>query len=272
MPVPYGALPDAVNGDLLFDVADGIARITLNRPSRGNSFTVAMFPQFRTVWEEVRTNDDIRCVIITGAGDRHFCTGVDVDSVAAAGKVAMGSGNITDELHFTSRQTRVWKPVICAVNGLAAGGGLHFVVDSDIVVAVEHAAFLDSHVNVGQVGGIENTGLARRLPLGTALRMTLQGRNYRLSAARAYQLGLVDELTAPERLMETALQIARDIAANSPQAVSLSQQAVWASTEMPYSQAAEYGWSLVRSHWSHPDFVEGPQAFAERRPPRWTVG
>ncbi|MEO3856356.1 enoyl-CoA hydratase/isomerase family protein [Acrocarpospora sp. B8E8] len=272
MPVPFGALPEDADADLLFDVADGIARITLNRPARGNSLTVAMFPQFRAVWEEVRMNAEIRCVIITGAGGRHFCTGVDVDSVAETGRVAMGSGNISDELHFTSRQNRVWKPVICAVNGLVAGGGLHFVVDSDIVVAVEHAEFLDTHVNVGQVGGIENTGLARRLPLGTALRMTLQGRNFRLPAARAYQLGLVDELTAPDQLMDTALQIARDIAANSPQAVSLSQQAVWASTEMPYSQAAEYGWSLVRSHWSHPDFVEGPRAFAERREPRWTAG
>jgi enoyl-CoA hydratase/carnithine racemase len=273
VPVPIGDLPGATEGDLLFDVDEGgIARLTFNRPERGNSLTVSMFPQFRAIWEEVRLNDAIRCVIITGTGTKHFSTGVDVDSVAATGTTAMGSGNITDEIHFTARQNHVWKPVVCAVNGLANGGGLHFVVDSDIVVAAEGAAFMDTHVNVGQVGAIENTGLARRLPLGTALRMTLQGRGYRLPAERAYQLGLVDELVAPEDLLPTATAIARDIVAASPQAVSLSQQAVWASTEMPYSQAVEYGWSLIRAHWSHPDYVEGPRAFAERRAPRWTTG
>ncbi|MEU5884734.1 enoyl-CoA hydratase/isomerase family protein [Spirillospora sp. NPDC047279] len=272
MTVPLGRLPDAETGDLLFRVDDdGVAHLRLNRPERGNAITVEMFPQLRAVWEEVRTNTAIRCVIVTGTGERHFCTGVDVDSVAATGKVSMGAGNITDEIVFTSRQNAVWKPVICAVNGLAVGGGLHFVVDADIVVAAEHAAFMDTHVNVGMVGGIENTGLARRLPLGTALRMTLQGRSFRLPAARAHHFGLVDELTSTADLLPTALQIARDIAANSPQAVSLSQQAIWAATEMPYTQSVEYAWGLVRSHWSHPDFTEGPLAFAERRPPRWTV-
>ena len=81
------------------------------------------------------------------------------------------------------------KPVICAVNGLCVGGGLHFVVDSDVVVAAESAAFMDTHVNVGMVGAIENVGLAKRLPLGAALRMTLMGRHYRMTARRAYELG-----------------------------------------------------------------------------------
>jgi enoyl-CoA hydratase/carnithine racemase len=119
------------------------------------------------------------------------------------------------------------------------------------------------------VGGIENVGLAKRLPLGTALRMTLQGRNFRLSAERAYALGLVDELVSPEALLPTARKIAGDIAQNSPHAVSLSQQAVWSALEMPYSQAVEYSYGLVKDQWQHPDFVEGPRAFVERRPPQW---
>jgi E-phenylitaconyl-CoA hydratase len=111
--------------------------------------------------------------------------------------------------------------------------------------------------------------LAKRLPLGTALRMTLQGKNFRLSAERAYQLGLVDELVKPEDLLTTAQDIARDIAANSPHAVSLSQQAIWASLEMPYTQAMEYGFGLVKNQWQHPDFLEGARAFAEKRAPNW---
>ncbi|HEY7045451.1 MAG TPA: enoyl-CoA hydratase-related protein, partial [Nocardioidaceae bacterium] len=181
-------------------------------------------------------------------------------------------GPLTEEVFWSPIHNRVWKPVIVAVNGLVAGGGLHFVVDADIVVAAESAAFVDTHVNVGMVGAIENIGLAKRLPLGTALRMTLQGRNFRLPARRAYELGLVDELVAPEDLLATADTIAADIVGNSPHATSLSKQAIWAAQEMGYHQAMEYGWALARMHWSHPDLAEGARAFAEKRAPQWTTG
>lgn len=97
------------------------------------------------------------------------------------------------------------------------------------------------------------------------------GKGYRMPAARAYQLGLVDELVAPEHLMETADDMARCIAKNSPAAVSLSQQAIWGSLEMGYAQACEYGWALLRMHWAHPDAKEGPRAFSEGREPKWTT-
>src|SRR5205823_4879859 len=140
-------------------------------------------------------------------------------AVAESGRVLSGGGRHDEELFWSSRQNGVWKPTICAVNGIAAAGGLHFVVDSDIVIASENASFMDTHVNVGMVGGVENVGLAKRLPLGAALRMTLQGRNYRMPAARAHQLGLVDELVDPDELLPTALAIASDISANSPSAM-----------------------------------------------------
>jgi enoyl-CoA hydratase/carnithine racemase len=173
-------------------------------------------------------------------------------------------------VHWSPYQNQVWKPVICAVQGLCVGGGLHFVVDSDLVIASENAAFMDSHVNVGMVGALENLGLARRLPLGTALRMTLLGRHYRLSAARAHQLGLVDELVAtPAAVLPAALEMAGAMLANSPQAMALSKQAVWGGLERGYREALESAWALLRRHWSHPDFREGPRAFVEKREPRW---
>ena len=101
--------------------------------------------------------------------------------------------------------------------------------------------------------------------------MTLQGRDYRMSAERAYQLGLVDELVPKEKLMETAEEIAQSILKASPHALSLSKQAVWSSAEMGYKNAIEYGYALLRLHWQHPDFLEGPRAFAERREPQWTT-
>ncbi|EGD54878.1 enoyl-CoA hydratase/isomerase family protein [Gordonia neofelifaecis] len=265
------AAGDQTAPEVLFEKRDHIAYITLNRPHKGNSLTGAMMPMMKDVWGEVRDDPDIRAAIVTGAGEKHFCTGADVDAVALRGGMSTGTGPLTDEVYWSPHQNRVWKPVISAVNGLVAGAGLHFVVDADIVVAADHAAFMDTHVNVGLVGAMENIGLAKRLPLGTALRMTLMGRDYRLPAERAYQLGLVDELVAPGELMETAEQIARSIAANSPAAVSLSKQAVWNSLEAGYSQACEYGWSLLRMHWAHPDSKEGPRAFSERREPQWTT-
>ena len=255
--------------DVLFEVVDHIAHITLNRPASGNALTPAMMAWFRRTWQQIADDSDVRCVLITGNGDRHFCTGADLSGVNERGGVGVGLGRVSQEVSLTARQTNVWKPTVCAVNGLVVGGGLHFVVDADIVVASTAAVFLDSHVNVGMVGGLENVGLAKRLPLGTALRMTLQGKNFRLSAERAYQLGLVDELVEPEDLLTTAQAIARDIAANSPHAVSLSQQAIWASLEMPYTQAMEYGFGLVKNQWQHPDFLEGARAFAEKRAPNW---
>jgi len=257
------------NGDVLYRTDGHLAYITLNRPDRGNAFSPEMKRLLEAAWTEVKRDKQIRCVIVTGAGDRHFCTGADVDRVASAGHVAAGNGPMSEEIRVSPHQNRVWKPVIAAVNGLVNGGGLHFVVDADIIVAAEHAVFMDTHTSVGMVGAVENIGLAKRLPLGQALRMTLQGRNYRLSARRAYELGMVDELVAAGALMSTAESIARDIASNSPEAVSLSKQAIWGALETGYRDAQEYGWALLRMHWAHPDSAEGPRALADKRPPDW---
>jgi len=263
-------LKESLEG-VLYERRDHLAILTLNRPKRGNSLTPAMQRVFRDLWAEVREDHDIRVAIVTAAGERHFSTGFDVSEAEGEDAGSIFSNRPLDESVFWSpHQNRVWKPVICCVNGLAVGGGLHFVVDSDIVIASENAAFMDTHVNVGMVGALENVGLARRLPLGTALRMTLLGKHYRLPARRAFDLGLVDELVpAPADLLPAAERMAEQMLENSPQAMALSKQAVWGSQERGYRDALEYAWSLLRLHWSHPDFEEGPRAFAEKRPPRW---
>jgi E-phenylitaconyl-CoA hydratase len=248
-----------------------VVTLTLDRPDQGNSLTPEMHAEMRRVWTWIRTDPTVRATIITASGDRHFCTGTDVAGVAARGTTNAGDGPLKESVFWTSRQNDVWKPTICAVNGMVAGGGLHFVVDSDIVVAADTASFLDTHVNVGMVGAIENIGLTYRLPLGTALRMTLQGKSFRLGAARAYSLGLVDELVAPEALIDCANSIAEEICRNSPEAVARSLEAMWSSLGVPYEEALEHGWSLVRRHWKHPDFAEGPRAFVEKRAPNWQV-
>lgn len=254
---------------LLFEIDGGIATLTLNRPHEGNALAPALLTELERAWQRVERDDAIRVAIITGTGDRHFCTG------ASVGALEVGQGTLHNKPNalvnrFSPRMCRVTKPVICAVNGLANGGGLHFVADSDIVVASARADFMDSHVSVGQVSGLESVGIARRAGLGAALLLGLAGRGYRMPAERAWQLGMVDLLEAgPAETRARARELAGAIAANSPQAMALTKRAIWGATEMPDPAAHDHGWELLKLHWSHPDFEEGPRAFAEKRPPRW---
>ena len=248
---------------LRYEKADHVATITLDRPQRGNALTPAMQPLMRAIWADVREDEDVRVAIITASGERHFCTGFDVpEAEGDEADEVFANRPLSDAVFWSPYQNRVWKPVICVVGGLCVGGGHHFVVDADIVVASRNAAFTDTHVNVGMVGALENVGLAMRLPLGTALRMTLQGKRFRMSAERAHQLGLVDELADdPAAALEAARAIAADLCQNSPQAMALSKQAVWGAREQGYTPALEHAWALLRLHWAHPDFEEGPRAF-----------
>jgi E-phenylitaconyl-CoA hydratase len=258
--------------EVIVEVVGSCLLLRLNRPARGNALVPSMRDPVLEAWRRADTDPLIRAVVVTGTGSRHFCTGVDVTETARSGRTTTGDGPVAQEIVWSPLLAGVQVPVIAAVNGTVAGGGLHFVADADIVVAGEHAQFLDTHVSVGMVGGVENVSLARRLPIGTALRMTLEGREFRLGAQRAYELGLVDELCLPGSEVETALRIGERIAQNSPEAVRLSKQAIWESIGLDHHAAAENAWRLVQHHRAHPDFTEGPRAFAERRPPRWTTG
>lgn len=255
---------------LRYEKRDGVATITLDRPERGNALTAAMQPVVRAIWCDVRDDPAVRVAVVTASGEKHFCTGFEVGGDGGGDETVFADRPLAEAVHWSPHVHHVWKPVLCAVNGLCVGGGLHFVVDADIVLAAENAAFLDAHANVGMVGGVENVGLAKRLPLGTALRMTLLGRRYRLTARRAHELGLVDELVAtPADLRPAVESMCAAILECSPQALALSKQAIWGSLERGYTEALEHGWSLVRQHWSHPDFVEGGRAFAGKRAPVW---
>ncbi|WP_448661594.1 enoyl-CoA hydratase/isomerase family protein [Sphingomonas sp. CJ20] len=261
-------LPDG----LLYEIdADGVALITLNRPHEGNALTMAMHHALRRVWRDVDDNPAVRVAIVTGAGERHFCTGASVEGLTTDGESgALEQGTMEETQHLSPYQNKVWKPVICCVNGLVNGGGFHMVVDSDIVIASANAKFMDTHTSIGQVGALENMGIALRSTLGTAMLLTLAGKSFRMDAARAHQLGLVDLLEPdPTAALVRARALAKEIAANSPNAMRLSKQAIWGAMEQGYSRALESGWQLLRLHWSHPDFAEGPDSFRDKRPPAW---
>ena len=262
-------MSDPESEPLLFDLADGVARLTLNRPHEGNAMAPNMLAALEAAWVRVNEDADVRVVLITGAGERHFCTGASVSQLAV-GKGSLNNVSHMRANHFTPQQAHVTKPVICVVNGLCNGGGLHFVAEADVVIAHEGVQFMDTHVSVGQVSALESLGVARRAGPGAALLMGLAGRAYRLPAARAYQLGLVDLLEADrDSAMARGMELATAMAGNSPQAMALTKRAIWAGATMPDPQALEFGWELLKSHWRHPDFSEGPAAFAEKRAPVW---
>ncbi len=254
---------------LIIEREGPVTVLVLDRPEQGNSVTGEMHAGLRSFWQEVSTDDDVRAVVVTGSGRRHFCTGADVTALARSGTVSAGDGPLKHEVFYTARQCEVWKPVVCAVNGLVAAAGLHFVVDADIVVSDRSAAFMDTHVSVGMIGALENIGLAKRMPLGAALRMTLLGREYRMPATRAYELGLVDELADDGCARQVAVEMAQGIARQSPTAVAKSLRAIWGSLELPYAEALERAWDMVKEHRSHPDAGEGTRAFVEKRSPEW---
>ncbi len=259
---------------ILYEKHDGIATITLNRPERGNSFSDEMLDEFPKMWAEVRRDRDVRVVVLTGAGKRHFCTGMDVKQAVerAASTGSVGVASVTGpNVGITSLHNEVWKPIVTAINGICAGGGFHFVVDSDINIFSANATFFEPHVSVAQVAVYEPIGLlARRVPMEWVLRMALLGRSETIDAQTAFRLGIVSEVVPQEQLMPRAYDLARRILENSPAAVTATKKAIWHALDVGYNQACRDGWELLTAQWKHPDNVEGPKAFAEKRKPRWS--
>lgn len=239
--------------------------VELNRPDRLNAFDWAMFDELEGLWADTAADPSLRAVILTGAG-RGFCAGADVSHLSGPRR-PRGPG-VDDELAFLPGP-HLDIPVIVAVNGVCAGGGLHFVADADIAIASEAATFLDPHVTVGQVTALEPLSLALRVPLPRLMRMAVLGRAERLSAAEALAVGLVSELVPADELMSRSMELANAIAANSPAAVAASRRALRSLERSLLHGVMEDGWAAIQRHWSHPDSVEGPAAFAERRAPRW---
>lgn len=256
-------------GEICSTLEEGILTIRLNRPDRLNALTRPMLAELGEIFRASGDSPDVRVIILTGQG-RGFCSGADASSLASSAQQTVEE-RLSVHPRFTPRHVGIWKPSICAVNGICAGAGLHFVADMDIVIASDQASFTDTHVNVGQVTALEPIGLSRRIPLGAVLRMVTLGKAERLTATQALQLQMVSEVVPEERLMERARELARIVAGVSPSAVQASLQAVWQSFEMPLPEAYERGYEMLMRHRDHPDAKEGPAAFLEKRPPLWTV-
>src|SRR6516225_5821696 len=230
-----------------------------------------MREEFADAWTELDADPDVRVIVHTGEG-RAFQTGVDVTEIATDGLgFERYRRSVEDnDFHFTAWHQKVSKPVITAVNGICAGGGFHWIADADIVIAASDAEFFDPHVSVGQVVALEAIGLVRKMPVEPVMRMAFVGRYERMSAPRAYELGMISQVVdPPEALRAEAQALGERVARNSPAAMAATKRALWHALEVGLSEACRAGTKELVSMWGHPDQEEGPRAFVERRDPVW---
>lgn len=258
-------------GSVHYETAERIATITLDNPAALNAFDFAMCSELKRIWADVEANPEVACAIVTGAGEKAFCTGWDVTSLATGESQGFVSGDRWSAPygHITALQNRCWKPVITAVNGVCNAGGLHFIADAELVIAAETASFLDTHVAVGLPSALEPAGLARRIPLERVFRLALLGKHGRMSADEAFRLGLVGEVVPAAELMTRARETAAIIAQYSPTALARSKRAIWESLDHGLNEGLDAAHDQIERHLEHPDPSEGATAFLEKRTPNW---
>jgi enoyl-CoA hydratase/carnithine racemase len=248
-----------------YEAAEGVATLTLDRPDRHNAFTTAMCDEVAAVWAQVREDPDVRAVVVTAAGDKAFCTGIDRDEVPSDG----GTAYTFDPLTYVDpgrrlgpRANECWKPVVAAINGMACGGAFYLLGEADILVAAEHATFFDPHVTYGMPAVFEPTLMLHRMPFGEVLRMTLMGSHERISAARALEIGLVTEVVPAAELQGAAHRVAAAIASQPQAAVQASLRALWAARELTRAQMLDVGNSFLGLAMSEAALAAGQEAFA----------
>ncbi len=206
--------------------------LIFDRPAVGNALDARMFVDLENAWAELEADRDVRVIVNTGNGSA-FQTGLDVGQLAGDEEALRRSSRQTRdfELRMTAWHCGVTKPVIAAVNGVCAGGGLHFVADADIVLAADTATFLDPHVSVGQVSAFEAIGLLKKSPMEAVSRMALLGRHEHMTAERARQLGIVSEVLPEDQLRDRARTLAEAIALRDPDHLAAAKQTLWRALE-----------------------------------------
>ncbi|MFC2005744.1 enoyl-CoA hydratase/isomerase family protein [Chloroflexota bacterium] len=249
---------------------DRIVCLTINRPERMNAIDMATSDELVRVFTEYRDNQEEWAMIITGAGEKAFSTGADMKDAATGARERKIGRRAYGYRPWTDLMQSIYKPFICAVNGYCLGGGWHLVADSDIIIASDNAIFMDTHVNVGLINGVESSGLAWKMPRGIVLRMVLEGRHFQVNAQQAYQWGLVSEVVPPPHLMPRAWEIARHIVEESaPLAVWGSKEAMVGAIDRGFHSGIDFAWSVLPDVLGTEDEREGPRAFVEKRKPNF---
>jgi enoyl-CoA hydratase/carnithine racemase len=256
---------------VLLEIDGAVATLTINRPERMNAMDSAAHLALSEALDRLAEDAAVRVIVLTGAGDRAFSAGRDLKELA-------GQADGPGEAEIAERWTRIRrltdrfdfpKPIIARVRGLALGGGFELALACDIIVAADDASFALPEPLRGLIpfaGGVHR--LPRQIPLKTAMGFLLTGR--RMSAARAYELGLVNEVVPADRLDETVASWVADILACAPLAIAAIRQSVADGLGLPLRTAMAATYSAEERRKTSNDALEGPLAFAEKRAPRWT--
>jgi E-phenylitaconyl-CoA hydratase len=251
---------------VIVEVEDHIATIILNRPQAMNSIDPELRQELKAVWQRIHADDSIRVAILTGAGERAFCTGSDLKKTMppneSFAETTFGRAESDDLLAGLTTD----KPLICAINGYAMGGGMELALACDIRIASVNARFALSEVTIGSIPGAGGTQrLPRAIGASNAMLMLLTGD--RIDAAEALRVGLVSKVVQPDQLMPTAKEMAARIARNAPLAVRAVKRLVQQGMDMPLGAAINterYVFGLLRDT---EDRIEGRRAFQEKRSP-----
>jgi enoyl-CoA hydratase/carnithine racemase len=226
------------------DANDHVATITLNRPERLNAFNRTMCEEMARAWGMVKLDESVHAVVLRAAGNRAFSAGLDIKTPYGQPENIWNHEDPGEAL--SPKWQKMWKPVVCAVQGMCTAGAFYFINESDVVICSEDATFFDSHVSAGLVCALEPIGLMRRIGLGETLRIALMGNDERVSADTALRIGLVSEVVAADQLWSRAHAIAATIAAKPPTATAGTVKAIWESLDKPYRAALEQGLIYTR--------------------------
>jgi enoyl-CoA hydratase len=240
-----------------------VVLMTLNRPDKLNAYTPAMYDAMTAAFAEFNADDTLRVAILTGAGDRAFCAGADLGNTIT--NITGGGGR-----HWKDMTKRffsdIYKPILCAVNGLCISGGTEMMLGTDLRIAVPTAKFGLGEVRWGITpGGGSHTRLPRQIPWAVAMEILLLGQP--ITAERAREIGLINKVVEPDRLLDEAFAMAELLCANAPMAIKAAKEIAvrGMALETPFSMEYLISDPVLRSE----DAKEGPKAFAEKRKPVW---
>lgn len=251
-----------------YEVADGIATIVMNRPERLNALDAEAYTALSTAWQRARDDQDVRVVIITGAGEKSFTTGADLKSFVG-NPPGLDEFWLTQKDQLLNRGLEFWKPVIAAVNGYCLGGGMTLLLATDLRIAASHATFSLAEVKRGVLpanGGTQR--VVKQLPHAIAMELLLTGDS--ISAERAERWGLVNEVVPAGDLMATARAYAERVAKNAPLALQAVKELALRSADLDLASGLRMEQALSRLLKFTDDAKEGPAAFREKRPPNFT--
>ena len=249
-------------GTILYETSpDHVATITLNRPEVMNAFDRQMCEEVRDAWKRVKDDPSVHAVVLRAAGDRAFCAGLDTKKPYGQPDDIWNHEDPGELL--SPKWQQVWKPVVCAVQGICTGGAYYFVNEADIVICSPEATFFDSHVTYGLVCALEPLGLMRKVGLAESLRIALMGNDERVTAETALQIRLVTEIVEREQLWSRAHEIAAGIARKPTSATQGTVRAIWESLDRPYRAAMQQG--LIYTRLGNP---VGQAEVAEHGPDR----